>query len=243
LAQSLTNRVRIDLFVQKQSPIFVPGRQECPFCDDVQTLMEEIASLSSRISLTRHELSDAPKIAADLSVDLVPGIVLRGPNNRAIRYFGMPTSAEFPVFVEMLMETSRGTSGLELTTERQLRRIRDEVKLQVFVTPSCAYSPPVARTALRLGLQNVKVKAEVIEATEFPQLIQRYSLRATPTVVIDEKLVLPGAIEEATLVECLLRAVEGKPLASTLNLGPTTPFGQTQQPEMRTSASGLIIPG
>jgi alkyl hydroperoxide reductase subunit AhpF len=148
----------------------------------------------------------------------------------------------FPAFIETVVETSRGTNELHAETTRQLKKVRDAAHLQVLVTPSCNHSPNVARTAFRLAQQNNRVTADVIEVMEFPQFVERYGVQATPSVIINETLVLAGAMEEATLVDCLLRAVEGKPVEPG-PFGPTNLLAPPQaQQEVRTSASGLIIP-
>jgi glutaredoxin-like protein len=238
----LTSRIRIDLVVQKPTPIIIPGRPECPFCEDAQTLMREIASLSPRINLAVHDFYEEPSAAGALGVDKVPGIVIRGGSNRAVRFFGMPTGAEFPGFIQTLMEFSAGTVPLEAESQRKLKRIRDDVKIEVYVQPSCEYSPAVTRTAFRLPLASKKLHVSAIEAREFPQLLERYGFRATPTIFVDEALVLTGAIDEATLLDCLLRHVEHKPLAD-IRLGAATPLPQPgQEPEVRISPAGLIIP-
>lgn len=238
----LRNRVRMDLFAQRPSPIIIPGRPECPYCEDVRTLARELEDMSPRIQLTEHEYGESAAEAWALGVDKIPALVLRGPANRPIRYFGMPTGSEFPMFVETVIETSTGATGLDAAALRHLKKLREEVRLEVFVTPSCLHSPAVARAAFRFALQHVKVKASVIEATEFPDLVQKYRLEATPTIVINERLVLPGAIDEATMADYLLRAVEGKPLPADLKPGPGTAFTPAQQQEQRTGPSGLIIP-
>lgn len=241
-AQDVKNRVRLDFFGQRPSPIIIPGRPECPFCEDVRTLVREVGSLSPRIALTEHEFSESARVAAELGVDKIPAIVLRGPTNRPVRYFGMPTGAEFPSFIETLMETASGIITLDAATQRTLKKIRNEVKLQVFVMPSCTHSPAVARAAFRFALSNVKIKTDVVEAPEFPHLVQKYQLEATPSVVIDEKLVLPGAMDEATFADCILRLVEGKQMSDDLKLGPGTAISPPQQQETRTGPGGLIIP-
>lgn len=241
--KELRSRVRLDLFVQKPSPILVPGRPECPLCEDAQTLARELALLSEKIALTEHDLYAEPKAAADLAVDRVPALVLRGASNRPVRTFGMPTGAGFSTFVDTIVEVSRGTNELQAGTTAMLKRIRDEVRVQVFVTPSCSHSPAVARAAYRIALQNHHVRADVLEITEFPDLQQRYPVTATPTVVIEERLVLTGAIEEATLVECLLKVVEGKPVdPAAVKTGASTPLTASQPQEVRLPGSGLIIP-
>ena len=237
----LTSRVRIDLFVQKPTPIIIPGRQECPFCEEAQVLMREIASLSPRISLTVHDIYDDAAAAA-LGVDKVPAIVIRGGSNRACRFFGLPTGAEFPGFIQTLVEFSAGVVPLNQESQRKVKRIRENVKIEVFVQPSCQYSPAVTRIAFRLPLASNKLHVSAIEVHEFPHLLERYRFRATPTVFVDEALVLTGAIDEATLLDCLLRHVEHKPLAD-IRLGASTPLPQPgQEPEVRISPAGLIIP-
>lgn len=239
----LVSRIRVDLFTQKPSPIIIPGRPECPFCEDVQTLLTELAGLSSKISLTVHDFYADPRTAATMGVDAVPAIVFRGANNRPMRFFGMPTGAMFTPFIETLVETSAGNHPLQADTLRVIRKIRDDVLLQVLIAPACEHSPSVAQTAFRFAQHNVKVKTDVVEVKEFPTLIQRYGVTETPAVVINGTLALTGAIDEATLADCVLRAVEGKPITQGDARGPSTPLapGRTEQ-EVRVAASGLIIP-
>jgi alkyl hydroperoxide reductase subunit AhpF len=142
-----------------------------------------------------------------------------------------------------MIETSSDESPLQPPTLKQLRKIRDSVRLQVFVMPSCTHSPAVARTAFRFAQQSNKIKTDVIEINEFPDLQQRYDIRATPTIVIDESLVLTGAMDEATLVDCLLKVVEHKPIPpGSIKPGESTPIPQGQSQEVRMAGSGLIIP-
>ncbi len=135
-AESLTGRVRIDYFTQRKSLLYVPGRQDCAHCEETKTLLEELASLSERIALTIHELSDSPQEAAALGVDRVPGIVIRGQANRPLRFFGIPSGSEFPGFIESLVDASRGSVELKPETVKQLRKVKSDVHVQVFVTPT-----------------------------------------------------------------------------------------------------------
>src|SRR5262249_51657064 len=117
--------------------------------------------------------------------------------------------------------------------------------VQVFIAPTCAYSPIMARTAHKMGLVSPRIKADVIEVTEFATLMQRYGIRATPLTIINDSIVLTGAIEESAFIQAVSRAAEGKPLtAAETRPGPATPLQSPnqQQPRTLTSGSGLIIP-
>ena len=69
--RDLTSRVRLDLFTQKPTRMFLPGQQECPFCEDAKTLLEEIAALSTnvayyeRLAYEKNSNSISPKMAEE----------------------------------------------------------------------------------------------------------------------------------------------------------------------------------
>jgi predicted DsbA family dithiol-disulfide isomerase len=106
----------------------------------------------------------------------------------------------------------------------------------------------MARTAFKFGLQSNRFKVDVVEVGEFPALIQRYGVRAVPTTVFEEKVGLPGAMDEETLLETALKVIEGKPLSGQLRTGPATalrPAQPAQQPPQNQpvrSSGGLILP-
>ena len=241
-SRELKSRLRVDYFTHKPSPIFVPGR-ECTHCEDVQTMLEELAALSTRISLTVHEFQPGDKTAAALGVDDVPAIVLRGQANRPLRYFGMPSGSQFLGFIDTMIETASGIVQLQPETVKTLRKLRSDVGLRVLVTPACPHSPLMARTAFKFGLQSVRVKVDVIEAGEFPSLLQQVGAPVVPVTVINDEYATPGVIDEGDLAQALLLAAEGKEVAIVSKPGTVTSLvPQSSQPEPRTSASGLIIP-
>jgi glutaredoxin-like protein len=244
----LTSRVRIDYFTQKPSSFFIPGRQDCAFCEDVRVLMEEVASLSERISLTVHDIDVDKDAVKSYGIDKVPAIVIRGQTNRPLRHYGVPSGTGFPGFIENLIDAARGTVVLQPQTVKQLRKLRDEVHLQVLTTPSCPYSALVARNASKMALSNNKIRLDIVEVGEFPQMAQRYGVRATPTTVVNDEAALPGAMDETLLLENILRIVEGKPITRPQTPLPASAFQiQTQeqqgQPQQTVTASGLIVPG
>ena len=244
----IPGRVRIDFFGQKKSSIFVPGRQECQYCEEIQTLLEELASLNDRLNLTVHDFDSAGPLAESLAVDKVPAIVIRGVTNRRLRYFGLPSGTQFPAFVDTLVDASRGTVDLKPQTLRQLKKVKSDVKLQVLVTTGCPYSPLMARLAVKIALQNPRFKVDIVEIGEFPALIQRYRVRAVPTTIFDDKLGLPGAMDEETLLQTAVKVIEGKPLSGQLRTGPVTVLqpAQAAQQQPRSepvrSSGGLILP-
>ncbi len=135
-AEGLQGRVRVDLFTQKPSAIFIPGREECLTCKDTQTLLEELAALSDRITLTVHEFAEERVEAKRLGIERVPGIVVRGQLNRPLKFYGIPAGNEFANFIETMVLASLPDPGVSKETVRRLKKMRHPVTATVFVTPT-----------------------------------------------------------------------------------------------------------
>jgi predicted DsbA family dithiol-disulfide isomerase len=61
-----------------------------------------------------------------------------------------------------------------------------------------------------MAIASPKVRAECIEATEFPEMARRYQVMAVPKVVINDKVGFEGALPERDFLGAVLRAVDGK---------------------------------
>ena len=238
-SNELEARVKIDYFTQRPSPIYVAGREPCAHCEDTRQLLEELAALSDKISLTVHELADEAETAQKLGVDKVPGIVLRGPANRALRFFGIPGGNEFPNFIESIIEVSKARVELGPETAKQLKKLKDRVSITVYVTPACPHCPGVVRAAYRLALASAHVEAAAVEIGEFPRLAQQLGVRAVPFTVINGRLAIAGAMDEAGLVEQALKAAESTSLGAAPAQGGATSDASQAQPA---PASRLILP-
>ena len=58
-----------------------------------------------------------------------------------------------------------------------------------------------------MAVESSRVTADVVEATEFPELVQRYSVSGVPKTVVNDFVELVGAQPEATFLREVLRAV------------------------------------
>jgi glutaredoxin-like protein len=124
-----------------------------------------------------------------------------------IRYFGIPSGYEFSSLIEDIMMVSSGQSGLSAATKEVLANLEKPVHLQVFVTPTCPYCPQAVLLAHKLAFESDKVKADMVEAIEFPHLSMKYQVQGVPRTVINETVHQEGAAPEAMLLAKLKEAV------------------------------------
>jgi glutaredoxin-like protein len=206
LFEAFVGDVRLIHFTQRESPLFIPG-QDCETCKDTRALLEEVVSLSEKLKLEVHELSPDNELARQYGIDRVPALIMEGDGIKGkVRYFGMPSGYEFSVLLGSLMDASKGAGDLAESSMEALQQLDKDVHIQVFVTPTCSYCPPVARLAHKIAIENEHVVADVIEVNEFPYFAQRYAIRGVPKTVINETVEFIGNVSEAQFIEHVQRA-------------------------------------
>jgi glutaredoxin-like protein len=247
-AAELLGPVKIDYFTERDIALTVPGRTPCAYCKLTRDMLQELASLSDLISLRVHIFDEAAAERTKFGVERIPGIVLRGPSvdGPALKFYGMPGGTEFPAFLEAIVDISRGEVLLSEQSFGELKKLRDEIDVRVFVTPTCGYCPQMMRVAYQLALANPKVRSEVIEVNEFPDLADRYQVRAVPLTVIADKVAIPGAMHPDALVEAVVKASGSEVAKPTETVGPTSAVVREEAPSSAQRGeqrpSGLIIP-
>lgn len=64
--------------------------------------------------------------------------------------------------------------------------------------------------AHKLAMINEHITADVVEATEFPEMSQRYQIYGVPKTVINDRVSFEGALPEELFVGEVLRALPGQ---------------------------------
>jgi glutaredoxin-like protein len=241
-SRELVRRVRIDFFTQKETSLLVPGRQPCQFCKPTGQMLQELAGLTDGISLRQHIFEDDREAVAQYQVERIPAIVLHGGDRRWLKYYGLPGGYEFVTLVETIVDISRGASYLGDETGKTLSKLKDDVRIQVFVTPACPHSPQMARLAYQLALESPRVRAEVIEAEEFPELSQRHQVRVVPTTIIDGKMSFAGGVTDTVLVDIIERVTQASVLTQATAAPKTGPVTPISQPSDTAAAGKIILP-
>ncbi|HEX2986634.1 MAG TPA: thioredoxin family protein [Chloroflexota bacterium] len=209
-AKELTAPVKIVYFTQPSSNLLLPGgaTSGCEYCEDTQGLLEEVASLSDKITLEVHDFATDKALAEQYGVNKVPATVILGAARGKIRFFGIPSGYEFGSLIEGIVDISRGTTDLSDATKKLLDSVTEDLHIQVFVTPTCPYCPSAARMAQKMAIENEHVIADTVEATEFPQMSRQYKVQGVPKIVVNEDTQFVGALPEPRYLGEVMKAVK-----------------------------------
>ena len=207
--EELKNKVTILHFTQEPSILIVPGRPantECVFCRETRLLFEELASLSDKLELVTKDFVADKDQADKFGIDKIPAAVIMGEKDTGIRFFGIPSGYEFSSLIEAIIDVSRGQTGLGEKTKEALATLEKDVHIQIFVTPTCPYCTIPVRLGHQMALESPRIRAEMIESTEFPHLAQKYSVFGVPKTIMNETVSLDGGVSEDVFLQSVLEA-------------------------------------
>ena len=78
----------------------------------------------------------------------------------------------------------------------------------VGTTPTCPYCPRAVLLAHQTAIASDWVTADAIDATEFPDLADRYHVHGVPRTVINDAVHIEGAVPEPALMSQLIPLLE-----------------------------------
>ena len=207
----------MDVFAVLENPVaiifFNSKVQQCEYCIDTEQLLTEVVDLSDKLTLKVYDLEDDALLANEFHVDKAPGFVIAGQEGEqvvdyGIRFYGIPAGSEFGSLISALLLVSKRQSDLNEQTRAFLSGLTKPVHLMVFATPTWPYCPQAVVLAHRMALESPMIEAEMIEASEFPGLVNQFGVNGVPQTTINHGVVdVIGAGTEQHLVNEIKKAL------------------------------------
>lgn len=194
----LPNQVKLILFTQEDN---------CMYCKEEKELIQELGELSDKIKVEFFDYATRKDKAEQYKIDKGPALIIEGIKDYGIRYYGIPAGYEFASIVEDIMDVSIGKSNLMDESIKKIKEINKPIRIQVFVTPTCPYCPKAVRMAHKIAMENDFVTGDMVEATEFPEISNKYDVQSVPKIVINETVEFVGALPEDQFVDRVISAL------------------------------------
>lgn len=169
------------------------------FESDLANIGRQVSGVSlDRIRLDHeHEPVMAGKPSLTLS---------REGSTRNIHYMAAPQGAELSPFLEGVSWLAGAKVCPVSRSMQDLGSIQDPMRIMVFIVASCPHCPEAVRAAISLAACCPKITVLVIDALEFPDLADRYKVKSTPTIIVDEGLTLVGTVTVEELASRLAKS-------------------------------------
>jgi glutaredoxin-like protein len=196
----LAGPVRLVMFTQEF---------ECAYCAETRQLVEEVAALSGQLTAEVYDFIADKEKAEEWWIDKIPAIAVIGAEDYGVRFYGIPSGYEFPSLLHAIRMVAAGKPELSEEGMQALAEVTEPVHMQVFITPTCPYCSMAVVLAHQMAVASPMVRADMVEAMEFPHLAIKYQVMGVPRTVINETVHIEGAVPEAAVLEKLREALAG----------------------------------
>ena len=213
----------------------------CVACPDAHELVRAIKSHMGRIALESYDMVMDRDKTEQYGIRQVPAIVVQGGEGQTVTFYGLAED----VFLEILMETIQSLAEAKVwfpdDIRRALRHLVHDVKIRVFVETDCVKCKPVADTAIGLAMESRLIDADIIIASDFPELIKKYRVTTLPTTIFGENLFMEGHVTESEFLEMIFQAEGIKPTPDRrcLVCGKSTPDAICEECKTRIQAEAF----
>lgn len=208
LKGDMVERVNLLLFMRPSSPILLPGQEPSTDAEEMreaEQTVRRLADLSPKITSEIRDVREDSAMAADFGVQELPVLLIAGRAKNRVRFVGTPRGSLFEGMLKAIWRASTGDDELPAEFVKDLGRVASDVYLRVFVSPTCPACKPVIDAALRMALTSSKVRADIIDATAFLDLADRFDIYGVPTTILNDRFSL-GPVPEEMLLEAVIHA-------------------------------------
>ncbi|NPA41900.1 MAG: glutaredoxin [Aquificae bacterium] len=159
----------------------------CESCQTVEELLKELVDVvgEDKLKYEVHTPVLDKELAEKYGVDRIPTIVIEGDKDYGIRYIGLPAGLEFSTLVQGILQVSKRKPNLSEKTLELVKQIDIPIEIMVFVTTSCGYCPAAAVMAYNFALASDYITAKVIDASENPDLAEKFQVVGVPKIVLN----------------------------------------------------------
>ncbi|NRA54627.1 MAG: alkyl hydroperoxide reductase subunit F [Gammaproteobacteria bacterium] len=212
LDATLTNQLKSYLQNLKTPVELSAFTDDSPKSNELKALVNEIAKLSSLISLVEQ-----PAIN-----ERVPSMLVRSvASGSEIRFAGLPMGHEFTSLVMALLHS--GSHPLKLSTEviEQVRQLKGEYQFESYISLSCQNCPDVVQALNMMAAINPKIKHVMIDGSLFQTEVFDRDIMAVPSVYLNGQPFSQGRI---SLTEILNKVDTGANLRQQQQLADKPAF-------------------
>ncbi len=204
ILKNITNVVTVKVFLSEN---------RCLTCNETVAIMNIIKDLApeGKIKIEEYHAEKDGEELKKYNIVNFPAVILEGDSVKGrMQYTGIPSGYEFGSVIEDLLDIGTGNVTLKPESIEKLSKVDKNLLMQVFVTPTCPYCPISVRLAHKAGMLNEYIVGEMVEATEYPELAQKFHIMGVPKTIIFHEgkniLEFEGAYPEDRFVEKVLEA-------------------------------------
>lgn len=141
---------------------------------DMLALVDEISSMSSRITVEKTKLSRTPSFSVN-----------RVGEDTGVTFAGIPLGHEFTSLVLALLQVSGRAPKVEQDVIDQIKNIKGEYHFETYVSLSCHNCPDVVQALNLMSILNPGITHTMIDGAAFKEEVEGKGVMAVPSVYLN----------------------------------------------------------
>ena len=171
--------------------------------DEMVALVDEIAKMSSRITIERTELPRTPSFSVN-----------RVGEDSGVTFAGTPLGHEFTSLVLALLQVSGRAPKVEQSVIDQIKNIRGEYKFETYVSLSCHNCPDVVQALNLMSIFNPGITHTMIDGGVFKEEVESREIMSVPSVYLNGEFFESGRMTVEEILAKIGSAVDPSELNS-----------------------------
>lgn len=153
---------------------------------ELAAFLEVMATLSDKIKLELYSPEEEGAMELDREFLPVTGLYKDGIYS-GVAFHGVPGGKEINSFVLALYNLAGPGQELAPRTRKAIEKLNKKTNIKVCVSLACHHCPKVVAACQRLAILNPNIEAEMIDATLYKELVERYHIERVPVIIINNK--------------------------------------------------------
>ncbi len=145
-----------------------------PKSQEMLGLLEDIASLSDKITLTRRDDARTPSFA-----------IARVGTDVAVRFAGLPMGHEFNSLVLALLQVGGHPSKESADLIERVKDLDGDYQFETYFSLSCQNCPDVVQALNLMSVLNPRIKHVAIDGALFPTEVESRQIMAVPAIYLN----------------------------------------------------------
>ena len=173
----IKNPIKIITFIENGKPL----------CDEVVTMMMQLAALNNKIKFVEYDLIKNADLAEKYGIDKVPGTtILASDKPTGIKFYGIPSGHEINSLLFAVLESSGIVTPLDSKLVDTIKQINKKINIKVFVSLQCPHCPKAVMTAYKIALLNKNIDAEMIQTNLYSDLANKFKISSVPRIIFND---------------------------------------------------------
>ena len=147
--------------------------------DEMLALVDELASISSKITVEKIELPRTPSF----SVNRV------GEDTCVVTFAGVPLGHEFTSLVLALLQVSGRAPKVDQSVIDQIKNIDGEYHFETYVSLTCHNCPDVVQALNIMSVLNPNITHTMIDGAAFKEEVESKDILAVPAVYLNGEVI------------------------------------------------------